>query len=491
MSQNEGTGHGAPPKAPGGRPGAMTMAMQAVNTKPLGPKVLRIGVIQGGKIVQERIVRKRETVTVGSSEHNHFVLSAAGGAPRFELFQLIGNDYILNFTESMSGRVGLPAGVQTLEQLRSSGAARNAGTHWQVKLNDNSRGKVVIGDVTLLFQFVTAPPVQPRPQLPAAARGGLAKSVDWMFTAFVLFSFMGHFGLVVYLENTDWPLEQGLGVIPKQYIPLVMIEEPEPEKAPTIDDGHTQDTVAEPTPAPSKPVEKPRGESDQARPGNQKDSAGDVGKVADRIAEEAGNAAEAMLLGALSVDQGGALKNVLAGGAIMGNAADILAEAEGVGIANGAAGAVKMRSGSGNGGRVGDLGRLVSAGGSGTIGDGNGPVEGPLRGTFKPMTGDTIGGSGDFDPKFVIAMIRQRQAAIKACYEHRLRANSALEGKLAVQFTIEESGTISKPSVTENSTNDAELAACVLGVIKNFRFNPGPAGGSVMFSFPFVFSRQN
>ena len=112
----------------------------------------------------------------------------------------------------MTGRVGLPAGVQTLEQLRTSGAARNAGTHWQVKLNDSSRGKVVIGDVTLLFQFVTPPPVQPRPQLPAAARGGFAKSIDWMFTAFVLFSFMSHFGLVVYLENADWPIEQGIGV---------------------------------------------------------------------------------------------------------------------------------------------------------------------------------------------------------------------------------------------------------------------------------------
>src|SRR3954453_18130698 len=209
MSQNEGTGQGAQPKGPGpgGRPGAMTMAMQAVNIKPAGPKVLRIGVIQSGKIIEERIVRKRETVSVGSSERNHFVINAAGLAQRFELFQLVGSDYILNFTEAMSGRVGLPAGVQTLEQLRTTGAARNAGSHWQVKLNDNSRGKVVVGDVTLLFQFVTPPPVQPRPQLPAAARGGFAKSIDWMFTAFVLFSFMTHFGFVVSLENADWPIE--------------------------------------------------------------------------------------------------------------------------------------------------------------------------------------------------------------------------------------------------------------------------------------------
>src|SRR5262245_34428812 len=92
------------PQGKGPRPGAMTMAMQAVQVKPAGPKVLRIGLIQAGKIVEERVIRKRETVTVGSSEKNHFVIHTQGMPGRFELFQLVGADYILNFTEMMSGR---------------------------------------------------------------------------------------------------------------------------------------------------------------------------------------------------------------------------------------------------------------------------------------------------------------------------------------------------------------------------------------------------
>jgi len=142
---------------PGGRPGAMTMAMQAVAVRPSGPKVLRVGVIQGDKMVEERIIRRRETVTVGASERNHFIISALPGS--FELFQLVGPDYILNFTEAMRGRVGLAGGVEKLENLRASGAARNAGQYWQVKLSDSSRGRVTIGDTTLLFQFIDAPPV--------------------------------------------------------------------------------------------------------------------------------------------------------------------------------------------------------------------------------------------------------------------------------------------------------------------------------------------
>ena len=110
----------------------MTMAMQAVQNRPTGPKVLRIGLIQGGKIVEERIIRKRETVTVGSSEKNHFVVQGPGLSSRFELFQLVGNDYILNFTEEMRGRVGLAGGVQEFDQLRKSGGARKAQGYHQV-----------------------------------------------------------------------------------------------------------------------------------------------------------------------------------------------------------------------------------------------------------------------------------------------------------------------------------------------------------------------
>src|SRR6185295_4946391 len=135
--------------------------------------------------------------------------------PRFELFQLIGDDYILNFTEQMRGRVGLTGGVQDLQQARQTGAARNAGTHWQIKLNDQSRGKVTIGDTTLLFQFVTPPPVQPRPQLPAAARGGFVKGIDWTFTSFVTFSFMTVFGFIIFLENADWPIASDVEVPPE------------------------------------------------------------------------------------------------------------------------------------------------------------------------------------------------------------------------------------------------------------------------------------
>lgn len=471
------------------RPGAMTMAMQAVDMKPAGPKVLRIGIIQGGKIIEERIIRKRETVNVGNSEKNHFVVHGEGVPSRFELFQLVGNDYILNFTDRMSGRVGLPGGVQDLDQMRSSGAARNAGTHWQIKLSDNSRGKVVIAGTTLLFQFVAPPPVQPRPQLPAAARAGFVRSIDWLFTAFVVFTFMTMFGLIVYLENSDWPIDQGLASIPED-IARVVFEEPPP---PPEEKKETEEASNESeAPAPEKKAEKAPEKKEEPAPKEETEAA-QAEKTA-RISQEAQQAAEALIVGALSAEAGGALADVLAGGAVTGNAQDILSQAAGVGVAQSASGgALRTRSGGGSGSGQQGLGALSNRGGPGATasqGEGKGPTERVVHGKTDLGSGGDIGGSGDFDSALVVAMIKQRIGAIRACYERELKQNPTLAGKVTIQFTIEQQGNVSGVKVNENSTGSDAVGQCVANAIQRFRFNPGPEGGSVTFSYPFVFAPQ-
>lgn len=472
-----------------GAPGAMTMAMAAVNVKPQGPKVLRIGVIQRGKIVEERILEKRESVSVGTSERATFVVTSPGLPAKFDLFQLVGDDYILNFTNEMRGRVGMPAGVKELEELRTAGAARHAAGVWQVKLNDNSRGKVVVGDTTLLFQFVSPPAVQPRPQLPAAAQGGVIKGIDWVFTAFVLLSFMSHFGFVVYLESADWPLNTDTEFDPDSLAARLIYEAPEEPQAEetTTQAGDQAGQEAEQAKSKEKRAEgdtgpKERGESSA--------------EAQARIAEEAAQAAEQLLLGAFSSDAaGGALADVLRGGVPVGNADDVMAQAQGVGVATGAAGGVlRTRSGGGQGSGIGGLGGLARAGGDDATsqqGEGGAVVERRITGRTNVGSGGDIGGSGDFDSALVVREIQKRLGQIKSCYERELRRNPTLAGKVSVEFTIQESGSVSGARAVENSTGDAAVASCVVGVISRFRFNPGPEGGSVNFRYPFVFEPQN
>ncbi len=487
-----------PGRAPrGARPGAMTMAMQAVQVpRPSGPKVLRIG-LQRGRTLEERVIRRRETVTVGSSERNHFIVPTKLLPARFELFRLQGNDYVLCFTDQMKGKVGLPSGLFTLEQLRKQGLARRAGDLWQVKLTEQSKGKISIGDATFLFQFVTPPPVMPPPQLPAAVQGGIVRGIDWTFTAFLAFSYILFFGMVIYLENADWPIEnQDLDAKVARIMELRFMEEepppPEPEEAEeeASEEEAEEEAQAEEAPQPTKSRRASRASSGSS--GGPSSGAADSGPTAEekaRLVAEAGAQVESMLIGALG--EGGSIEDVLAGGAVTGNSADVLAQAAGVGVATGSgSGTLRARGGGAGSGRTGSLGSLRRTGVAGKRVS-TGPVrERRIRGRINLGGGGDIGGSGAFDAAKVAAAIRRRLAGIKRCYESELRNNPGLKGKVVVQFVIQVSGSVTNVKATQNTTGSASVANCVTGIVRRLRFRPGPEGGSVTFEYPFVFAPQ-
>src|SRR5580700_10014774 len=125
MSQmNQGFGQAGP----SGRPGQMTAVMRAMQQS-TGPKVLRIGLVAAGRILEERIVKQRTSVTVGPSEKSMFVVQT-NLPPQFKLFELIGGDYHLNFLEGMTGRVALATGITDLAALK--GQAKRVGQAYQV-----------------------------------------------------------------------------------------------------------------------------------------------------------------------------------------------------------------------------------------------------------------------------------------------------------------------------------------------------------------------
>jgi TonB family protein len=471
----------------------MTQAMQAVRGKHSGPKVLRVGLFREKKIVEERIVRKRETVSIGTAAKNHLIIRS-GTLPqklesRFELFQLVGDDYILNFTGDMLGKVALPGGVQKLEHLRDTGAARNAGTHYQIKLADTSRGNIRIGDFTVFFEFVSAPPITPKPQLPAAVQRGFVKNIDWTFTTWVIFSYMLFFGFIIYMENADWKIDKGIQEVPESLARLVFeapVEPPTVEEEVQEGEGEEEEQQKAEGKAPDKKPSKPAGGEPSAG-----EQAGASAEGRARIAQEAAAQAEAMLLGALGGSDG-ALGDVLSGGAVTGNAADVLAQASGVGVATKSeAGTLRTRSGGGSGQKAG-LGSLKKGKGAGKAAtEGKEVKEREVRGRVGLNSGGDVGGSGDFDQALVQRQIKQRLKSITRCYESELRKNPSLAGKVTVTFTIQERGNVTNAKASENTTGSPAVADCVTRTISRFRFNPGPDGGSVTFKYPFVFQPQN
>src|SRR3569623_1422683 len=79
------------------------------------PRILRIGVLLGGKIVEERLIRDRVPVTIGQSMKE--------------------GKYYLRFLNKMDGRLSDGAQVQTLDALKGRGA-QNHGDYWQVPLSE-------------------------------------------------------------------------------------------------------------------------------------------------------------------------------------------------------------------------------------------------------------------------------------------------------------------------------------------------------------------
>src|SRR3954453_16803692 len=122
-----------PGSTPSQRPGQMTAVMRAVAAT--GPKVLRIGVVQGGRVSEERIIKQRTHVTDGPSEKNMFVIATSNVPATFRVFELVGKDYHLNFLDRRTGRIALPTGISDLSLLKGH-ARRTSQGAYQIRLTE-------------------------------------------------------------------------------------------------------------------------------------------------------------------------------------------------------------------------------------------------------------------------------------------------------------------------------------------------------------------
>src|SRR5436190_12638110 len=106
-------------------------------------RILRIGILLGGKLVEERLIRDRLPVSIGQSMKNTFSIPVEGLPLEFTLFGLDENKqkYHLRFFNKMDGRLSAGDQVNTLEALKGRGAT-NHGEYWATPLSENSRGKL-------------------------------------------------------------------------------------------------------------------------------------------------------------------------------------------------------------------------------------------------------------------------------------------------------------------------------------------------------------
>lgn len=173
---------------------------------PQDERILRIGIILGGNLIEETLLRKRATVTIGQSLANTFSVPIAGLPAIFPIFELVEGRFNLHFQENMDGRISLGGVVRTTSQLCQEGAVRNE-QHWVYALDENSRGRISLGALTLLFQFVTPPPVAARMRLPASTRITLADRFEPRLSAIVSASVLAHLAIGIFAYTRDLVIE--------------------------------------------------------------------------------------------------------------------------------------------------------------------------------------------------------------------------------------------------------------------------------------------
>nr|HEX4313860.1 AgmX/PglI C-terminal domain-containing protein [Kofleriaceae bacterium] len=116
-----------------------------------------------------------------------------------------------------------------------------------------TRGKLRWGDAVVLYQEVAAPPVMPRPQLPASMRVGLADRVDRRLAAIVGASLLLHVGIASWAWLDDVDDGDALVQLPTAqiYSPEVqVIDLPDPSVLPPP----TATSVPVPAPAAATPL---------------------------------------------------------------------------------------------------------------------------------------------------------------------------------------------------------------------------------------------
>lgn len=445
------------------------MAAQATQAK-----VLRIGIIQDGKIVQERLIKQGESVTVGESPKNTFVLPKTH-LPRadFPLFVNKSGAYQLHFTTEMKGKISSGGAVVALDALRSDPSVNQQGGVYRLPLSESDRGKLSVDGVTVLFQFVPPPPVQAAQPL---------ERMDFRPAWFdsddpALFGFLGLFsslavvfavGIYLAPEPPEQNFEQYRDRFTQvmQHVEKDLVEPEVDDDLPEIEDLNPDREEAK---AKEDPKEAPKAEAKSKQPPR---SEVDAAKQREQALQAMRDKRRVLQIGSRGDKTRGSVSE-----AFDGDTLDSLAGLSGDELA--AAGEASGTRGSGDY-QTGDMevDGDVDVGGVAASEASSAPA---FKVAVDPGKGDTfeLDGSGEG----VESKIRQLSGQLQACYEAELRADPSLEGRIEVRFNISR-GRVTTANVSGNTSGNASLGECVAKRVKRWRFDEdvnGPLTWSWMF----------
>jgi len=449
-------------------------------------KVLRVGVIHNGKILDEQIFRKAETIFVGDSEKSHFVVPSSSLPSRFPIFYFRSGRYELVLMKNMTGKVFLKGKVIDIEDVIKKGMLKKRGNAYILPLSQDSRGKVMVGSAIVLFQFILPPPKAPKLKLPKSIRGSWTQRIDWPFAAIqVPILLLGYIFFGLYVPSIPAPDPTEFSKVSNRFARLIA-PEPDDLKLPE-EDKKAVDSDNKNATAVAKKEEK-KVDSNAKKPKKARDAATIQKEESIRIAEMqkkvAGKGLLKLIGSAGSGGGGGVISDVLGDGGKDRDIDTALAGVKQIGIATSSS--QRSRKGDAGATETSKIGKLNVKKSKGRIG-----VKG--RKEKAVVARATVGAAevdGSVDSKSISKIVKRNARAVKRCYEKGLLANPNLKGKVSVTIMINMRGRVESVDIGANTLGDASVTRCIKGVVRRWRF-PKPDGGPASVTFPFVFSPSN
>lgn len=440
-------------------------------------KVLRIGLIKNGKVIDEKLLRKREQVTIGQSEKCTFTLDIDGLPPAYPLFKLKSDQYLLQFHSKMQGKLNIDQQTFDFQTLKEKGISQPAGKFEILVLNESTRGKIEVGEFSLLFQFISPPPPKIKRSLPSAYKKSVWDMIDWPLANVFMISLLFQVSSIKYITMQEYPpREIDITQLSNRFIEVVKQEEPvEPPKDEKPPDESNKNKPKE--------VEKPE-EKELPEPTTKENKIKRRAILTERVQKKT-------VLQYLAVgdgDSGGIV------GQISGNAGRVsVSEAfqgTGITVANSDTSKIAHIAGDDVGTtRTIDDSKLTKKNKRVKIGR---KREKKIKTNLKVNKPSEVIGSGDLSTTSINQTVNRKKPALKGCYERELKKDKTLRGTVKVRFTILTSGRVDKSRIVilQNTIRSKAVAKCIKNNIKRWRFDK-PSGGDVTIAYPFVFTPSN
>lgn len=433
----------------------------------IGSRVLKFGLVQDGKLIEQGILSGKDALTVGSDPTNTLSVADPIVPKKHRLIETSGNHFKVSVFKGLDCRITLDDKLMSLDELLEKGIAKKKGHYTEFNLSPSSKGKFQIGNTTILYQLIPPPPPPPMLKLPKDLRSGLLKGLDFVFIAILILSVIIHVivvGVLNTMEVSDNLSSAEQMKFAKKLVTAaeVILVQEEINK----DENKEEDKQnAKPKKGGGGAAVKDKGD------GGEKGGVENKGLIALITKEGTG---------------GGSIANIINQG-LGDDLANAINKFGGVEVARaGNVGNIgKDRKGSGGkgaGGTVG-VGDLGAVSGKGTV-EGGQRVEQKVKAN---ISGGGAGVTGKIDQASVYSVIRRRIGGVRYCYESQLKTNPSLAGKIRVSFTIGSTGSVTSCSVVSNSMGDVMVQECVARMVRRWQFPP-PDEGVVTVGYTFIFS---